>query len=87
MKELQRLQAQKKQQMMMKKPSAPAKMNYNGGLMSLDEMKLDNRDNFTDEFDPFALGGTSDANSIKLKEQKKYMTGVKMSITEEEMRA
>jgi hypothetical protein len=74
---------------MLKKPSAPVTTtNYNGGLMSLDEMNLDNRDNFEgDEIDPFGFGGGSNANSITLKKQKHVMTGVKMSITEEEMKA
>ena len=62
--------------------------NYNGGLMNLEDMKLDNRDNFEgDEIDPFGFGGNNNANSITLKKQKDYMAGVKMSITEEQMKA
>jgi hypothetical protein len=89
MKELNRLKEQKRQQMMMKKPTPSQSSNFNGGLISLENMKLDNRDNFEGEdIDPFNFGGTSNnANSITLKKQKEYMAGVKMSITEEQMKA
>jgi len=72
---------------MMKNPMQQ-NSNYNGGLMNLEDMKLDNRDNFEgDEIDPFGFGGSNNANSITLKKQKDYMAGVKMSITEEQMKA
>jgi hypothetical protein len=55
--------------MMMKKPTASQSSGFNGGLISLENMKLDNRDNFEGEdIDPFSFGGTSNnANSITLK--------------------
>ena len=87
MKELNRLKEEERKRKMLKKPSAPVQ-NFNGGLINLEDMNLDNKDNFEgDEIDPFGFGGSSNANSITLKKQKHVMTGVKMSITEEEIKA
>jgi hypothetical protein len=47
--------------------------------MGLEEMNLDNRDNFEgEEMDPFGFGGPTKQTNITLKKQKDYMTGVKM---------
>lgn len=56
-----------------------------GGLMSLEEMKLDNTDNDTSNFDPFynpnaGVTNFTNTNQIELKAQNQYMgkeTGVK----------
>jgi hypothetical protein len=43
------------------------KVDFNGGLMSLDQMNLDKKEEFEgDEFDPFSMGQNKKVN-IKLK--------------------
>ena len=57
-KEAERIRYEKKRAALQGGPKKTnANLNLNGGLVSLDQMKLDNKEGFEgDEFDPFSMG-------------------------------
>ena len=61
-----------------------ANMNFNGGLVSLDQMDLDRGEEFEgDAFDPFSMQTKEKKVDITLKKTKNYMIGDHMALQEQ----
>jgi hypothetical protein len=62
-------------------------VDFNGGLVSLEQMDIDRKDQFEgDAFDPFSMQAKEKKVDITLKKTNHYMIGEHMAMTEQEVK-